>query len=325
MTEADARIAGLTPERLALLGARLRQQGSVSNRITRRGTDAHVPLSFAQQRLWFLDRLLPDSVHYNVHTALTLNGAVEASVLTRALEELVRRHEILRTTFHDGDSGPWQHVSPSACVDLARVDLRSLPAERRRWPLERTVAGEAARPFDLQRGPISRAMLIELDGAESVLLLSMHHIATDAWSMPILRGELVARYDAYSRGATSPLPELPVQYGDFAIWQRQQLQGPRLESLVGAWRRALEGMPTRLELPFDRPRPAVQSYRGAIRYFVVPAAIAAAVKRVGQRCGATPFITFLAAFAVLLHRYAGQNDLGIGSPIANRSRTELET
>ncbi|HVR98951.1 MAG TPA: amino acid adenylation domain-containing protein [Thermoanaerobaculia bacterium] len=279
-----------------------------------------VPLSFAQQRLWFLDQLEPGSPLYNLPAALRLDGALDAEALSHALGEIVRRHESLRTTFPAVDGEPVQRVHSWEGFSLPRVDLTGLGEEEaRRLALE-----DAARPFDLERGPLFRPLLLRLAPETHVLLASMHHIVGDGWSTGVLVRELAALYAAFRSGLPSPLPELPLQYPDFALWQRSWLAGEVLEAELAWWREQLAGLPALLELPTDRPRPAVRGTRGAWLLGALPDELAAALRALARAHGTTLFMVLLAGFETLLSRYSGQRDLAVGMPIAGRNRVELE-
>jgi amino acid adenylation domain-containing protein len=282
-----------------------------------------LPLSFAQERLWFLDQLDPGSPLYNISASLPLAEWVQPTTLERALSEVVRRHEALRTTFRtDGNGQPEQVIAPALAWLLPQVDLSDLPTPLRDGEA-RHLAADAGRPFDLSRGPLLRTTLLRLD-AEQILLLNMHHIVSDGWSMRVLEREVTVLYEAFSRGEDSPLPELSVQYADLAVWQRTWLSGAELERQLAFWCQHLAGAPALLELPTDRPRPVVQSYRGALRAMALSPELSAAVKALGRREGATLFMVLLGSFAALLSRYTGQEDVVVGSPIANRHRGETE-
>ncbi|HEX5714823.1 MAG TPA: amino acid adenylation domain-containing protein, partial [Thermoanaerobaculia bacterium] len=283
-----------------------------------------LPLGFAQERLWFLDQLLPGQPAYNLPYFVRLEGRLEAAVLERALSEVVRRHEILRSVFPARGGRPVQEIAPALALPLCRIDLRGLPVEARREAVERLVVSEARRPFDLQRQPLLRARLLVAGEEESFLLLSMHHIVSDAWSRGVLLREAVALYGAFLEGRPSPLPEPSLQYVDFAVWQREWLQGERLERHLAHWRHRLEGTPSRLDLPVDRPRPALATFRGAAERRALPAVLGERLKGLARREGATPFMVLLAAFQALLHRYTRQEKIPVGSPIANRNRAEVE-
>ncbi|HLL45477.1 MAG TPA: amino acid adenylation domain-containing protein, partial [Longimicrobiaceae bacterium] len=286
-------------------------------------TDA-LPLSFAQERLWFLDRLEPGSAFYNVPAARRFEGALDAAALETALGEVVRRHEALRTTFAERDGAPVQVIAPAGGFTLPVEDLSDLAGAEREARVRRLAAEDAARPFDLAAGPLFRAKLLRLGAEEHVLLLSMHHVVSDGWSMGVLFRELSALYEAFREGRGSPLPELAVQYADFAVWQREQLRGEALERQLAWWKERLAGAPELLELPADHPRPAVQSYRGAHEWLEIPLATLERLRALGRGEGATLYMTLLGAFQVLLARYAGSDDVVVGSPIAGRTRAETE-
>ena len=291
------------------------------------GSGRPLPLSFAQQRLWFIDRLEPDSPLYNLPVAMRLEGSLDLAVLARSLGEVVRRHEVLRTVFTDEGGDPRQVVlpaTPPAGFSVPVVDLSGLPEPLRDGVLERLVENEAARPFDLERGPMLRAAAVRLTEADRVVLLTMHHIASDGWSMGILLREVRALYRAFGAGRRSPLPELPVQYADFALWQRSWLRGAVLEGEIAYWREQLAGLPPRLELPTDRPRPAVRSTRGARRPVALSAEVTDGLRGLARREGATLFMVLLAGFQTLLGRYSGQDDLAVGTAMAGRSHLEIE-
>jgi amino acid adenylation domain-containing protein len=282
------------------------------------------PLSFAQQRLWFLDQYEPESVLYNIPAALRLTGPLDVAALERSVRELVRRHETLRTTFAVFNGRPFQVIHEPTEWRLHVRDLRRLPPETREAEVARLADAEAQTPFNLARGPLSRVGLLRLAEDEHVLLLTMHHIISDGWSLQILVGELGALYDAYRAGRESPLAELPMQYAEFARWQRDWLQGEVLEGQLGYWKRQLAGKLPALELPTDRPRPAFQTYRGGELTMALPRRLSEQVAALGRREGATVFMTLLAAFGALLHRYTGQTDVCVGTPIAGRNRSEIE-
>jgi amino acid adenylation domain-containing protein len=281
------------------------------------------PLSFAQQRLWFLDRLEPGSATYNIPILLRFGGPLRPGLLAAALAEVIRRHEALRTTFElpEGAADPVQAVHPPPGPDLPVVDLDGLAG--RDSEAARLAAAEARRPFDLRRGPLLRAVLIRLGPDENRLLVNFHHIVADGGSVEVLQRELGALYPAFAAGRPSPLPGLPVQYPDFAVWQRRWLAGEELERQLAYWRERLASPPA-FELPADRPRPAVWTSRGAVLEAELPEALAAGVERLGRSLQATPFMTLVAGFLTLLHRYTGQDDLLVGTPVAGRGRTEVE-
>jgi amino acid adenylation domain-containing protein len=283
-----------------------------------------VPLSFAQERLWFLDRLQPGSAFYNVPVALRLGGTLDAAALERALAGVVRRHEALRTTFREVDGRPAQVIAPFAGFALPIEELAHLPEPAREAEARRRATDEAARPFDLAAGPLFRAALLRLGAEDHVLLLSMHHAVSDGWSLGVLFAELGALYAAHRDGREPALADLPVAYADYAVWQREQLRGEALDRQLAYWKGRLHDAPALLELPADRPRPAVQGFRGARAWTELPAALAGTIEALARSEGATPFMVTLAAFQVLLSKYAGTDDLVVGTPIAGRGRREVE-
>jgi amino acid adenylation domain-containing protein len=298
--------------------------GAPMGPIPRADRSAPLPLSFAQERLWFIDQLDPGSAAYNVPLALGLHGALDAAALERALGEVVHRHEPLRTVFAQEGDAPVQVVRPFDGFHLPLTDLAALREDEREAETERILADEARRPFDLAAGPVLRARLLRLGANEHVLALVLHHVATDAWSAGVLFRELAALYDSFRQGEEAPLADLPVRYADFAAWQRGWLAGESLERQTAYWRRRLAGAPAVLDLPADRPRPAVQDTAGALLPFDLPAEAVAGARALARSEGATPFMVLLAAFAALAYRLTGEEDVVVGTPIANRTRPELE-
>ena len=282
------------------------------------------PLSSAQERLWFLDRLEPGSPAYNVAQAVRLAGPLDRAALAGSLLEVVRRHDPLRASFPATDRGPVQVVSPEAFVAMPCIDLRSLPAERAAALASKLSCQEARAPFDLARGPLLRSKLLRLGNEEHLLLLTLHHTVTDGWSMGVLVSEVSALYPALARREPVSLPELPIRYGDYAAWQRSWLAEGGLASQLDFWRRELQGAPTSLDLPVDQPRPARQSFRGASLPVILLEELAVGLRELGRREGLTPFMVLLTCFGSLLARYAGQQDLLVGAPVAGRNRAELE-
>src|SRR6185369_975510 len=282
------------------------------------------PLSFAQERLWFLDQLEPGSAFYNISTGVRLGGELDIAALERTFSEVVRRHEVLRTTFPMVNGVPVQRVSAAEPLHLVIEDLSSLEEAERAAEIVRLGNEEAQRPFELAHGPMLRVRLLRLSAEEHVVLLTMHHIVADGWSMGVLVKEVSTLYAAFSRGESSPLPELAIQYADFAVWQRESLQGEALEKELDYWREQLSGSAAILELPSDRPRPAMQSYRGASHSFGINPEVSAGLKALSRSEGTTLFMTLLAAFKVFLSRYSGQADISVGTDIAGRNRAELE-
>ena len=320
--------ANLSAAKRALLERRLRGEPSPADAarrgIPRRKVQSPVPLSFAQQRLWFLDRLEPGSPFYSMSRALRLNGALDVLALERTFNEVVRRHEVLRTRFALEEGKPVQVVEAEMKFRLGVEDLQHLPAKEREARAQELIEQEALRPFDLSRGPLMRARLLRFGPEDHALLFSMHHIVSDGWSMDILVREVSRLYAAFARGEASPLPPLPVQYADFALWQRQRLTGATLERQLDYWKRQLDGAPQLLDLPTDYPRPAVRSPRGARLVLPLSRELTASLKELSGREGTTLFMTLLAAFNVLLQRYTRRDDLLVGTAIAGRSQVELE-
>ncbi|HYO69312.1 MAG TPA: condensation domain-containing protein, partial [Archangium sp.] len=285
---------------------------------------APAPLSFAQRRLWFLEQLAPGQPLYNMPTFVRLSGPLDAPALEQGLQRIVQRHELLRSRLILVEREPMQEVLPDWTLRLEQVDLRVLAPAEREPRLQELMSQEAQRPFDLLKGPLVRASLVQVAEEEHVLLLNMHHIISDGWSMGVLFLELGTFYNAARRGEQAHLPPLPLQYADFSRWQAQWMEGERLEEELSYWKQQLAGAPTRLELPTDRPRPAEQRHRGAFHRFHVPAGTVRALHQLSQEEAVSPFMTLLAAFQVLLSRYSGQEDLCVGTPIANRTRPEVE-
>ncbi|MEO7330650.1 MAG: amino acid adenylation domain-containing protein, partial [Minicystis sp.] len=282
------------------------------------------PLSFAQERLWFLDQLTPGDTSYNIPLAMQLGGALDTAALGQALTELARRHEALRTTFATVQGRPVMMVQETLDIPLPVTSLTLLPEDERLEAARREALAEATKAFDLERGPLFRARLIGLDEGANLLVLTMHHIVSDAWSVGVLQREVAALYEAFRKGEPSPLRALPVQYADYAAWQRRWLSGDTLEQQLSYWTEALRGAPTSLDLPTDRPRPVVPTLRGARRSFALSAEASQALHALAQRENVTLFMLLLAAFDVLLHRYAGQGSVLVGTPIAGRGQRETE-
>ncbi len=280
--------------------------------------------SFGQERLWVLHQLAPDDPSYVVPLFLRLRGPLDAGAIDRALGEIVRRHEVLRTTFDGAGGRPAPVVHEHADLPVPRDDLRALPRAERERIARETSAAEARLPFDLERGPVIRARLLAIAGDEALLLLSVHHIAVDAWSTGVLSRELESLYAAFRDGHPSPLADLPIQYADYAAWQRRAFTGEIADRHLAYWKETLAGASSVIDLPFDRPRPPVASHRGGRRAFSLPATLSRALSDLAQHEGATLFMTLLAAFDVLLLRHTDQDDLSIGTPIANRDRAEVE-
>jgi amino acid adenylation domain-containing protein len=318
------RITQLSPAKLALLSQRLKEKNVAADvqSIPRRDTTAPAPLSYAQQRLWVLDQLEPGSILYNIPEATRIRGPLDISVLGATLSEVVRRHEILRTSFDTIDGHAVQVVAPARAIALPVVDLSALPEPEKQ--ARRLAYAEGTRPFDLTRGPLFRAAVLKLEEEDHVVLLTVHHIISDGWSVGVLTREIAMLYVAFSRGGPSPLTELPIQYSDYAAWQREWLTAEILDAQMSYWKQQLGGSLSVLELPSDRPRPAVQTHRGAIVGQTLSQDLSEQLKATTRKEGVTLFILLLAAFKTLLFRYSGQDDILVGTPIAGRSRVETE-
>ncbi|MEG4250352.1 amino acid adenylation domain-containing protein [Microcoleus sp. Pol10D4] len=321
--ELRAEISQKKAEIISFLKAANRTSSFTPTPIVPLGRDGNLPLSFAQQRLWFLDQLVPNNPFYNVPAALRLTGSLNFSALQQTFNEIVRRHEALRTTLAVVSGQPVQRIAAAFHLPINVVDLRNLPKESRQTEANRLTAEEAQRSFNLSNDLLLRVTLLQLDDAEYLLMLNMHHIVSDGWSIGVLIQELGALYTAFAREKPSPLPALSIQYADFAKWQREWLQGEVLETQLAYWRQQLNGI-SMLNLPADRPRPAIQSYRGKRQFLQLPKQLSEALETLSQREGVTLFMTMLAAFKTLLYHYAQQEDIVVGSPIANRNRSEIE-
>jgi amino acid adenylation domain-containing protein len=316
----------LSPAKRALFELILKKagQGPREATIPRRPDRSVAPLSFAQQRLWFLDQLEPQKAFYTIPAGVVaLEGRLDRAALERSIGEIVRRHEILRTTFPTVDGRPTQRIAPTGPVAVPLVDVTHLPPDLREAEARRLAAEEMRRPFDLASGPLLRATLIRFGIERHLLVTPMHHIVSDGWSLRVFIKEFSTLYSAFAAGRQSPLSDLPIQYGDYAVWQRERLQGEALEHQLRYWRQKLGGNIGLLALPTDRRRPAVQSHRGAVERFDVTRRLTDSLKALARREGATLFMTLLAGFEVLLSRYAGQEDIVVGTPIAGRTRPEL--
>jgi hypothetical protein len=327
MNDITRRITTLSPRQRKLLWERLRQNGShgSSALIPRRSrTENFFPLSFAQERLWVVEQLQPGNPAYIISAAAGFNLPVNVAVLEQSLNAIVQRHEILRTTFPARHGKPVQRIASSMMLTLPVVDLRHIPEPYRAEQASQLAAEQARRPFDLASGPLLRTRLLRLSEDRSVTLITLHHIIFDGWCTSLLVQEIMALYAAFSTGQPSPLPELPIQYADYAVWQREQLGGEMMASQMDYWKQRLGGTLPPLELPTDRARPLIQSYRGATRTFVLSADLLKSLNELSRHEGVTLFMLLLAAFQTLLHRYTGQNDIRVGSPVANRPRVETE-
>ncbi|HET9359968.1 MAG TPA: amino acid adenylation domain-containing protein [Vicinamibacterales bacterium] len=314
-------VAGIAESIETLIGAGTSGVASALKPVSR---DRTLPLSFAQQRLWFLEQLEPNSSAYNRPFAFRLTGPLNLESLGQSLEEIVRRHEVLRTTYPTVDGEARQVIAPYAGLRVRLIDLRGVPLQERDLVAHRLAAEDALRLFDLARGPLVRACVMQLNDLDHVLLLSQHHINTDAWSNDVLVHEVSKAFGAFSNGTPSPLAELPIQYADYAAWQREWLESEPARQQLVFWTEEFKAVPPALELPTDRPRPAAQTFHGAARRFRLSRRLAASLRELSGKEGTTLFMTLLAAFQTLLHRYTGQPDILVGSPIAGRTRAEVE-
>ncbi|HEX8475509.1 MAG TPA: amino acid adenylation domain-containing protein [Pyrinomonadaceae bacterium] len=330
MSDLSKRIAGLSPAKLEQLQKRLSQRQKGKNEIERprvvaRPRDSNrVPLSFAQQRLWFLEQLDPGTPAYNITMGVRLSGLLKVDALRQSLNEIVRRHEVLRTTFAVEDGQAVQVVSPSLALELPIVDLQDVPEDERMARAQNLTKEEAQRPLSLTSGPLLRVTLLRLSPEEHILLLVIHHIVSDGWSIGVLIRELATLYPAFSAGKSSPLPELDVQYADYAQWQREWLQGEVQEKQLAYWKQKLGGDIPTINLPTDRPYPQVQTFHGATESFILSKSLTESLKALSQREGVTLYMTLLAAFKTLLHRYTQQDEIIVGTDIANRTQPETE-
>ncbi|HEV2149289.1 MAG TPA: amino acid adenylation domain-containing protein [Longimicrobiaceae bacterium] len=327
MDPISERLAKLSPEKLALLMERLREKESgrpPASAIPRRSGSGPCPPSFAQQRLWFIDQLEAGTWAYNVLSVTRFEGELDVRAMQRALDAVVERHEALRTVFAVQDGAPVQVVLPELRVPLETESLEHLSDAGRDAELKRRVNLEPRRPLDLAAGPLLRASLLRLAPESHVLLLTLHHIISDGWSRGVMVREISALYTAFVKGEEPRLPELPIQYPDYTVWQREWLQGENLHRQLDYWTGKLRGAAPALELPTDRPRPPLQAFEGALHRFRIPGPLADALRGLARREEATLFMVLLAAFKVLLRRYSGQTDVVVGSPVANRGRVETE-
>lgn len=317
----------LSPKRRALLKTLRQKKGmdlSPTERIVRSEDKGPAPLSFAQERLWFLDQLEPGNSTYNVAAAVRLKGDLSIIALEQSLNEIIRRHEVLRITFAAVGGRPVQVVAPALRLTLRKEDLHVPLGVESKGEINRLAVEEARRPFDLRRGPLLRVTLLSLGEQDRVMLVVMHHIICDGWSKAVFVREVGALYEAFLNQQASPLPELPIQYADFAHWQRRWFRGEPLEEQLSYWKQQLGGKLPLLEIFTDRPRPPVETYRGAVERFTLPEPLTTRLNALSQKQEVTLFMTLLAALNVLLLRYTGQNDILIGSPIANRTHSETE-
>ncbi|WP_315790951.1 amino acid adenylation domain-containing protein [Fischerella sp. JS2] len=315
--------SNLSPAKKALLekwkGGKFR-----ADTIPKRNNSNNIPLSFCQQRLWFIDQLYHGSSFYNIPSAFHLKGLLNITALQQSLNEILRRHEVWRTNFVLVNEQPVQQIASELIWELPIINLEHLSGENWEGEIKKFAAQEAKKPFNLAKGPLVRATLLRLGEEEHVFLLTMHHIITDGWSVGVFMQELATLYVAFSTSQPSPLSELPIQYADFAVWQRDRLQGELLQTQLNYWKQQLSGELPVLQLPTDRPRPAVSTFTGAKQYFTLSKTLTDALNQLSQQEDVTLFMTLLAAFNTLLYHYTDQEDILVGSPIANRNRAELE-
>ena len=333
MSELTRRLVDLSPEKREQVLQKIRERRTAHEEkpsalqepsIVPVSRTAPIRLSYAQRRLWFLDQMEGPNPHYNEFGGQWIEGRLNVTALENSLTEIVRRHEILRTTFPLLDGEPIQHVHSPAPVPLPLEDLSTLSEPQQLDEVDRRADAEANLPYDLAVGPLLRIRLLRLAAERHVLFVTLHHIVCDNWSSAIFIHELGELYQAFASGKPSPLPDLPIQYADFSAWQHSWLQGEVLKTQLAYWKRHLARLPAPLELPLDRPRSERPSFEGCNVYFEFDAAITRKLKSISQESGATLFMTLLAAYASLLARYSAQEDMLIGVPIANRNRRELE-
>lgn len=327
MTESSKTTTGLSPAKRELLARLLKQKGIGAGQadVIPRRPRAEEPcvLSFAQERVWFFEQFEPGTAVYNVPAAVRLTGQLDVPALEQSLNEIIRRHESLRTIFLDVEGTPMQAVSPALPLTITTIDLRHVESDERDARARQLFADEARKPFDLTSGRLLRVSLVRIDEDEHVALLIMHHITSDGWSINLLITELSKLYAAYSTGQSSPLNELPIQYADFAVWQRSWLKDEVLEEQLSYWKRQLTGLTT-LQVRTDRPRPAVHSFRGEREVIYLSEVLTEQVKAMSAREGTSLFMLLLAVWQTLMARYTWQEEIVVGTPIANRTRGEIE-
>jgi hypothetical protein len=329
MDNVSSRLASLSADERSSLVMRLKRKArnaarDVDQTIRRREQRTDAPLSLAQQRLWFLHQLDPGNDPYYLPFYYELSGPLDVAALERSLNEVIRRHEILRTVFKEVDNRVVQSVLPALDFTLPKFDLSQLSEIQAGEEAQCLIDAEAARPFNLEQGPLLRAMLLKKSVEEHVLSLIVHHIVVDGWSMDIFLDELIVLYGAFSANEPSPLPDLTLQYADFAAWQREWLTGSVLETQLAYWKQHLSGDLPMLEVPTDHPRPLRMTYRGGDGEFELAQDLIEQLNELGHREGATLFMTLMAALLSLLHRYTGQEDIVLGTAIAGRNHPEIE-
>lgn len=328
MKNITQRIANLSPAKRALLEQQLQKKKALQtkqeNNISPRKNGGDAPLSFSQQMVWLLDQFEPGNPVYNRPTFIRLAGTLNLLALEKSLNEIIGRHEILRTSFDQINGKPVQKINPNITLNLPIVELSHVKDENKQIEAQCLANQEAQHKFDLTQAPLIKAKLVRLYEQEHILLLTMHHIIFDGWSLNILFQELAVLYQAFSTDTPSPLLELPIQNADFAVWQRQQQQTEKLESQLSYWKTQLGGKLPVLELPTDRPRPALYSFQGAKHSLLLPKNLLESLNALSVKENVTLFMTFLAAFQILLYRYTSEEDIIVGTPIASRNRTETE-
>jgi len=331
MKDISERISALTPEQRALFEARLKQKGLRTHAVAvqtiprRQDSDsATCPASIDQERLWFIDQLQPGNTAYNIFNASRIRGSLNVPIMERVINELIRRHEVLRTTLKSVDGLPVQVIAPDLEITLKPVSLEHLPEEERYDEAVRLTTEEFARPFDLEKDPLVRVGLLRLAKDDFVLQINMHHAITDRWSFAVFEKELAVLYQAFATGQASPLPELPIQFADYAVWQRERMNGDEYKKDLEYWIRQLAGAPFVLDFPTDFPRPPIQNFQGARVYVTYPKSLLDGLKGLSRREGVTMFMTLMAAFKTLIYRYTNQHDILISTPIGTRLRPETE-
>lgn len=327
MASLSERLSALSPQQRTLLEMKLRHGRESSERqqiIPQREARNFCPLSVDQEPLWFVAMLEPKSPAYNLTSASRIRGPLQFAVLNRSFNEVVRRHEILRTTFHAKDGRPYQRIEPVSSFTILRLDLMSLSEDQQQQALQRTIREQSQQPFDLSEWPLFRATLIQFSPTDHAIVTTFHHIITDWWSYDLLWHELTILYKAFAEHKPSPLPDLKIQYADYVLWERQWLQGKNSESQFSYWKKQLAGADFTVRLPTDRPRPPVQTDHGKRQYLDPPVSLWDELRKLCQREKTSLYMTLLAAYFVLLHRYTAQEDIVVGSPYANRNRLETE-
>ncbi|MEH1828470.1 MAG: amino acid adenylation domain-containing protein [Nostoc sp.] len=319
----DKPYSNLSPAKKALL-EKWKGGKFQANTIPKRQIFQNIPLSFSQQRLWFIDQLYHGSSFYNIPIAFHIQGKLNITTLQQSLNEIIKRHEVWRTNFVLVNGEPVQEIAPQFTWDVPIINLEHLSGKNWESEVKQLVAESANKPFNLAKGLLVRATLLRLSEEEHVLLVTMHHIITDGWSCGVFLRELSTLYAVFSTNQPSPLPELPIQYADFAIWQRDRLEGEFLATQLNYWKQQLSGELPTLQLPTDHPRPSVTTFAGSKQYFTFSKPLTEALRQLSQQADSTLFMSLLAAFNILLYRYTDQEDILIGSPIANRNQAELE-